>query len=405
MTFSSSPFSPNPSESAASSADNTHVVATSGRANGSGVIQNKEFERRIASDELLQAHASLHEALALTYKMAEKRQQTIIRDSDYLYAILLCARPYSDLEASFQVLGMVPATLRRNLQKALAHPPQDHDQPCPSLDSDLIHRARVWAKADANEEGRKQVDFIDILKALTESPDPIIGQLLEPYGLTVKKIDEAIHAVPGSRRGRQLMALVKESIETLLMVLLFLVLIKEGLGEIRLIPSESMVPTLQIDDRVVIEKVSRWVRPYQRGDVMVFYPPTTQLPADPWGLFLRATGFSGLVYKKEDNIDVAYIKRLIALPGDRLEVRPNDGVYINGKKQHEPYVAQLADSCTLVRPVPVCAPVTIPEGHYFMMGDNRNFSADSRFWGLVPQKRLIGRAVGRIWPLNRLGGL
>jgi signal peptidase I len=139
--------------------------------------------------------------------------------------------------------------------------------------------------------------------------------------------------------------------------------------------------------------------------VLVFYPPMTELRKDPVSLFLRLTGFSGLIYKKEDNIDVAYIKRLIGLPGDTVEVKPGVGVFVNGQKLDEPYVNEIANTCTFARPEPICEPVKVPPDSYYMMGDNRNLSLDSRYWGFAQEERVIGRAVFRIWPLNRTGPL
>ncbi|NBV43246.1 signal peptidase I, partial [bacterium] len=111
------------------------------------------------------------------------------------------------------------------------------------------------------------------------------------------------------------------------------------------------------------------------------------------------------LYKKDDYIDVAYIKRLIGLPGDTVEVIPGEGVWVNGKKLDEPYVNEIGATCTLVKPEPYCGPIKIPAGQYYMMGDNRNQSLDSRYWGFARDERVIGRAVFRIWPLNRLGSL
>jgi signal peptidase I len=180
--------------------------------------------------------------------------------------------------------------------------------------------------------------------------------------------------------------------------------VRQGLGEPRLIPSESMVPTLQVDDRVLVEKPSQWFRSYQRGDILVFYPPQTELKNDPWSLFLRWTGFSGL-YPKEANVDVAYIKRLIGLPGERLEVKFGQGVFINGHRLAEPYVADVPYSCTRELPTTQCGALTIPPNHYFVMGDNRNGSLDSRYWGFLPKERVIGRAWARVWPLDRFDWL
>ena len=118
---------------------------------------------------------------------------------------------------------------------------------------------------------------------------------------------------------------------------------------------------------------------------------------------MRITGFSGLIYKKEDNVDVAYIKWLIGQPGDIVDVRPEVGVFVNGQKLNEPYVNEIAATCTLMRPTPYCGPVRVPPHMYYMMGDNRNLSLDSRYWGFAREDRVIGRAVFRIWPLNRIG--
>jgi signal peptidase I len=241
--------------------------------------------------------------------------------------------------------------------------------------------------------------------ALSHSPDPVVSSLLSEEGITEDRIQSVLPSVFSRNTLRNILFYGREAIEVVVVVLFFLIVIKEGLGELRLIPSESMVPMLQVEDRVLIEKVTRWWRPYQRGDVLVFYPPMTQLKQDPWSVFLRLTGFSGLIYKKEDNIDIAYIKRLIGLPGDRLEVKPGVGVFINGKMLDEPYVNEIAQSCSRMEPVEVCGPITVPAGEYFFMGDNRNQSLDSRYWGFEPKDRVIGRAITRVWPLNRLGRL
>jgi signal peptidase I len=198
---------------------------------------------------------------------------------------------------------------------------------------------------------------------------------------------------------------LRETLETVLLMLVFLVVMREGIGEPRLIPSESMVPTLQVEDRVFIEKLSHWWRPYQRGDILVFYPPSTLLYNDPLSWFLRSTGLSGFLFNKDDRIDVAYIKRLIGLPGDMVDVRPADGVYINNHKLNEPYTNEIALSCTQETPVLFCGPVRVPEGQYFLMGDNRNASQDSRFWGMLPKQRVLGKASFIMWPMSRWKGL
>jgi signal peptidase I len=196
---------------------------------------------------------------------------------------------------------------------------------------------------------------------------------------------------------------MKETLATVVYVFIGMTLLREFVGDMRFIPSESMLPGLQIGDRIVIEEVSKWWRPYQRGDILVFFPPTTQLKQDIFSRVMRSSGLSNLLHKREDNIDIAYIKRLIGEPGDLIDVRPGVGVFVNGKLLNEPYVAEVPLTCTQEVPEPYCAPIRVPKGHYFMMGDNRNHSADSRYWGFEPEKRVLGRAVFRLWPFNRIG--
>ncbi len=151
--------------------------------------------------------------------------------------------------------------------------------------------------------------------------------------------------------------------------------IRTFVAEARYIPSSSMEPTLEINDRLIIEKISYLVRSPQRGDVVVFSPTETL---------------------KEQKFKDAFIKRVIGLPGDTVEVK-GGRVYVNGQALREKYIEEA--------PEYKYGPVTVPEDQYLVLGDNRNNSYDSHYWGFVPRKNLIGRAVVRFWPLNRLGGL
>ncbi|MGQ9865640.1 MAG: signal peptidase I [Pseudanabaenaceae cyanobacterium] len=150
--------------------------------------------------------------------------------------------------------------------------------------------------------------------------------------------------------------------------------------EPRYIPSSSMEPTLQIGDRIAVEKVSyRWREP-QRGDVVVFYPPG------------------------ETDRQRAYIKRVVGLPGDRLQIQ-NGQVYANGEPLPEPYIAEPLDYALVEPDGGAAATLTVPPGAYWVMGDNRNNSNDSHVWGYLPRRNLIGRAFFRFYPLHRFGPL
>ena len=251
--------------------------------------------------------------------------------------------------------------------------------------------------------------------ALTQSTDPNMDSLLAERRLIGKRVEKAAQqleapsqAIPFLTRIGAYSALyfIREGLEIVLTVIIFLIIIKEGFGELRLIPSESMVPTLQVGDRLFIEKMTRFWRPYQRGDVLVFYPPEplAVLPHDPVSLFLRSTGFSALVHNTaEDPVDKAFIKRVVGLPGETVQVVNNVGVYIDGRLLDEPFVNEVANHC--MQDKSFCQPRKIPEGHYFLMGDNRNNSKDSRTFGFEPKDRIVGRAVFRILPVERIGTL
>lgn len=149
--------------------------------------------------------------------------------------------------------------------------------------------------------------------------------------------------------------------------------IRSFVAEARYIPSGSMEPTLQINDRLIIDKISYNFRQPQRGDIVVF-SPTEAL--------------------KQQNFKDAFIKRVIGLPGETVEVK-GGRVYVNGQALREQYIEE--------EPEYSYGPVTVPEDNYLVLGDNRNNSYDSHYWGFVPRKNIIGRAIVRFWPLARVG--
>lgn len=187
----------------------------------------------------------------------------------------------------------------------------------------------------------------------------------------------------------------RDIIETIIFVIVALIVIRFFIVEIRWIPSASMHPTFMEGDRVMVETFSRFYSSPNRGDIMIFYPPDVILKYDPISLFTRRTG---ILCK-----DIAYIKRVIGIPGDKLEiVQNNDGstdVLINDKKLNEPYILDRFDyrPCT---PNMHCGPLTLGKDEYFMMGDNRGNSQDSRYWGVLKKDRFIGKAKIIFWPLK-----
>jgi signal peptidase I len=168
-----------------------------------------------------------------------------------------------------------------------------------------------------------------------------------------------------------------EALQTIGLSIFFALGTRQFVAEARYIPTGSMEPTLQINDRLVIEKISYHFNPPQRGDIVVFGPPE---------MAISQTG-----RPKE-----VYIKRVIGLPGDTVEVK-DQTVWVNGEALRETYIKAPTQY--------QWGPETVPTDAYLVLGDNRNNSFDSHVWGFVPQKNIIGRAVVRFWPPERLGGL
>jgi len=134
------------------------------------------------------------------------------------------------------------------------------------------------------------------------------------------------------------------------------------------VPTGSMIPTLMIKDHLFVNKAIYYFKSPERGDIVVFRSPM------------------------KDGKD--YVKRCVGLPGDVLEVRRGD-IYINNQLLVFPGV-QVRNDYSFY------GPTTVPQGHFFMMGDNRGDSFDSRFWGFVPKKDILGKAWFNFWPLSRV---
>jgi signal peptidase I len=201
---------------------------------------------------------------------------------------------------------------------------------------------------------------------------------------------------------------VGEIVDTVLFVLVMVIVIRFFIVDIRWIPSGSMKPTLIEGDRIAVERISRFFAPPKRGDIMVFYPPSTQLSRKPIQLFSRLTG---ILCK-----DVAYIKRVVGLPGDKIEIKEESSgaayVYINDKKYEESYIKSVYEypACPQDDTKVIyasaegmqCGPFYLKDDQYFMMGDNRGESYDSRYWGTISRDRFVGRAVVIFFPFNRV---
>ena len=198
-----------------------------------------------------------------------------------------------------------------------------------------------------------------------------------------------------------------EFVRTWLPVMLWFFFLRGTVAEARYIPSASMEPTLQIEDRILVEKLSFkfFGRALQRGDILVFYPPKIETGMDdPAFPIIRMVPFI-------PEQPPAFIKRVVGVAGDRVEVIKNVGIFVNGLRVIEAKDIPLPDydmeelgdiqgqsmERQFIAPFKGSrAAVIVPEGHLFMMGDNHNASADSHVWGFVDNSRVVGRVIFRL---------
>ena len=171
--------------------------------------------------------------------------------------------------------------------------------------------------------------------------------------------------------------------------------------DVRVIPSASMVPQLQVGDRVLVSRLAYRFRVPNRGDIVVFPPdhgseagPKSPPPEDDTSFFIRPFRDLGrwlsLVDPPQEEQDL--IKRVIGLPGETVEGR-DGAVFVNGRRLLEPYLPAGVFTSDF-------DPVYVPEGGLWVMGDNRGGSLDSRSFGVIPEGVVLGRALLKVWPLR-----
>jgi signal peptidase I len=170
------------------------------------------------------------------------------------------------------------------------------------------------------------------------------------------------------------------------------------------IPSGSMEPTLSIGQRILVDRIANNFSSPHVGEILVFHPPHAYVQ----GCASRGEGEDGSGQGEGKACAVAwgrpsseaFVKRVVGLPGDRISIR-NGHVIRDGVQEPDSYIAPCNASGSCDFPVTL----TVPKGDYFMMGDNRGESDDSRFWGPVPKSWIIGQAFFTYWPPGRLGTL
>jgi signal peptidase I len=192
--------------------------------------------------------------------------------------------------------------------------------------------------------------------------------------------------------------------------------IRQFLVEARYIPSGSMLPGLQLQDRLLVEKLSYRSRSPKRGEIVVFHAPhhfdpvlrSRYATGGPLQCLLVNIPLIGSLPGLEQPACDAYIKRVVGLPGETVAVDPRGRVSINGESLVEPYVQR---PCPVdsrgMGPCPTLN-VVVPPDHVLVLGDNRASSSDARYWPggpFLPRKEIIGRAFFRFYPFSTFGGL
>ena len=206
-------------------------------------------------------------------------------------------------------------------------------------------------------------------------------------------------------------SLLREIIDWILCIVaafVVAIIIKYFIFTPTLVQQRSMTPTVLDGERVLINRIVRTFHmPINRGDIITFESPIRNLDGSGYAVsedgkaqYGERSGLTDFIlYDLLELKKVSYIKRVIAMSGDHLELTEDGEVYINGEKLEEPYL-----------PKGLQTPITgefydviVPEGYIFVMGDNRRGSSDSREFGCIPLDKVEGRVTYRIWPLTRLG--
>jgi signal peptidase I len=206
-------------------------------------------------------------------------------------------------------------------------------------------------------------------------------------------------ATPSAKQRKSVVKSLIELVLTVAIAVGLALLIQAFIVKPYRIPSPSMVPTLEIGQRVL---TNRLINHPSVGDIVVFHPPAGADPITP----VCGNPNQGAGHNQACDTPTSaeskqtFIKRVVAGPGDTIYIK--DGhVYRNGVREKDSYI----EPCG---PDPSCnflTPIKVPPGDYFMMGDNRGASDDSRFWGPVPDKWVIGVAFFTYWPPDRIGFL
>jgi signal peptidase I len=231
-------------------------------------------------------------------------------------------------------------------------------------------------------------DDAGIVAATATAPDATATLAVEPQA-PVLAVDDGSRGSKRSNGRKPAWRVALEWVALIAVALAIAFVIKSFLFQAFYIPSESMKPTLNVGDRVLVNKLSYDFHDLNRGDIVVFEAPP----------LAQSGGIEDLV------------KRVIGLPGETVAADPDGTILVNGRRLNEPYLPNGVVSRFTDVPPGCGAPANgqpgcvVPKGKAFMMGDNREASKDSRVFGPIDQDTIVGRVFVRMWPLDNLGFL
>lgn len=194
-------------------------------------------------------------------------------------------------------------------------------------------------------------------------------------------------------------------LKIVVIALLINIIIKCFLIRTYTVESGSMEKTLMVQDKVITEVISKYFSDPKRGDIIVFVYPDTNLNTGEQQIRMNTFDYTKHVFssliKFEAPVDteVEYVKRIIGIPGDIINIK-NGSVYVNGEVLNEVYLEN--QNITSIMNSKITFPYTVPENQYFVMGDNRQNSNDSRQWGTVPKENIIGTARVVYFPFSEM---
>ncbi|KAF0091355.1 MAG: signal peptidase I [Fusobacteria bacterium] len=197
-------------------------------------------------------------------------------------------------------------------------------------------------------------------------------------------------------------------IKIIIIALMINIIIKAFLVRTYTVDSSSMETTLMVNDKVITEVVTKYFTEPKRGDIIVFVYPETDIANSKQTLRRNPIDYMQYVFqlliKGQLPVDdeIEYVKRVIGLPGDTINIK-NNTVYVNDLAIEEPYLDD--NVFTNISSSVLSFPFKVPQGQYFVMGDNRENSADSRQWGTVPEENIIGKSILIYYPFANMDRL